>query len=169
MTSKSKDGGRDGERPSDSDNETYHVGYRNPPRETRFKPNQSGNPKGRPWRRPTLHATVAKVMKEQIKIRDGERELRMSNLDALVRTAFRRALNGDPKLFRALAVMLRIESGEDQGEEEANVHVSAADEAILTDFLMRHGVEPNRLESRIKDTHETPKPTGPTNPPGDKQ
>jgi hypothetical protein len=168
MTRKSKDGGRDGERPNDFEEEPYVVGYGNPPKETRFKLNQSGNPKGRPRRPPTLQSTVAKVMKEQIKIREGERELRMSNLEALVRSAFRRALNGDPKILKMVTLMLRIERGEAQGEEIVDEKISAADEAILADFLLRHGVESDRSESQINETDATPKPAVAPKPPGDK-
>jgi hypothetical protein len=152
----------------DSEKKPYRVGFGKPPKETRFKPNQSGNPKGRPRRPPTLHATVAKVMKEQIKIREGERELRMSNLEALVRSAFRRALNGDPKILRMVNLMLSIERGEGQGEESVDGNISAADEAILADFLMRHGVEPSRSESQTNEADETPKSAGASTPLGDK-
>lgn len=39
----------------------YKVGYRNPPKETRFKPGQSGNPKGRP-KRPEISKYVAEQL-----------------------------------------------------------------------------------------------------------
>lgn len=121
--------------------EPYRVGYGRPPKETQFKPNQSGNPKGRPRRSPTTRAIVEKVLEERIDIREGERVVRMTNRHALARTAVRRALNGDPKLLRALSHVLRIEAEGDQGEADAPNVVSAADEAILADFITRHGME----------------------------
>jgi hypothetical protein len=154
--------------PDTPEEKPYSVGFKNPPKETRFKPNQSGNPKGRPRRPPTLQTTVAKVMKEQIKIREGERELRMSNLEALVRSAFRRALNGDPKILKMVTLMLRIERGEDQGEEIVDGNISAADEAILANFLMRHGVGPDRSENKTKGTDEASKSAAASNPGKDK-
>jgi hypothetical protein len=151
MARKSKSDGRRGERFNDFEEKPYSVGYGRPPEETRFKPNQSGNPKGRPRRVPTLHAVVAKVMEEKIEIREGERVLRMSNRYALVRNAMRRALNGDPKLFRALTDMMRIETGDEQGEVDANKTISAADEAILADFFARYGVEDGRCDDRVEE------------------
>ncbi len=39
----------DDERPADQTSTGgYDVGYRKPPKHTRFKPGQSGNPRGRP-------------------------------------------------------------------------------------------------------------------------
>lgn len=159
MARKNKGGGRPGKSTDEDGENPYSVGYGRPPKATQFKPNQSGNPKGRPRRIPTLHAVVAKVMEEQIEIREGERVLRMSNRYALARNAVRRALNGDPKLFRALAVMMRIESGEGQGEDEAKAYISAADEAILADFFARHGTEDRRSDDRADD--QTDEPTKP--------
>jgi hypothetical protein len=50
MATKRK-GGRRGNEINGGDEKPYRVGYGRPPLETRFKPNQSGNPKGRPRRR----------------------------------------------------------------------------------------------------------------------
>lgn len=124
-----------------ADDTPYRVGYGRPPLATRFKPNQSGNPKGRPRRPLSLHAVVQRVMDENVEIREGERVRRMTNQQALVRAAFRRALNGDPKLLRALALMMRVEIGLEQPEDEAAARVSPSDEAIVADYLARLGVE----------------------------
>jgi hypothetical protein len=86
------------------DEKPYRIGYGRPPLETRFKPNQSGNPKGRPRRPLSFHAVVEKVLEEKVEVREGDRISRMSNRQALARAAFRRALNGDPKLLRALVL-----------------------------------------------------------------
>src|SRR5262245_32817793 len=108
MATKRK-GGRRGNEIEVGDEKPYRVGYGRPPLETRFKPNQAGNPKGRPRRPLSLHAVVEKVLEEKVEIRVGDRILRMSNRQALVRTAVRRALNGDPKLLRTVAQLRRAE------------------------------------------------------------
>jgi hypothetical protein len=118
MATKRK-GGRRGNEIKVGDEKPYRVGYGRPPLETRFKPNQSGNPKGRPRRPQSLHAVVEEVLEEKVEIRVGDRILRMSNRHALVRTAFRRALNGDPKLLRTVALLMRGEVGLETPEAEA--------------------------------------------------
>src|SRR5262245_44223930 len=141
-----------------ADDKPYRVGYGRPPPATRFKPNQSGNPKGRPRRSASLCAVVQKVMDEKVEIRDGERVLRMSNRHALARAAFRRALNGDPKLLRALALLMRAEIGLELPENEAATPVSASDEAIVADYLARHRVELDEDSLQGNKTSESPLP-----------
>ena len=139
MATKRK-GGRRGNEIKVGDEKPYRVGYGRPPLETRFKPNQSGNPKGRPRRPQSLRAVVEKVLEEKVEIRVGDRILRMSNRQAFARTAFRRAFNGDPKLLRALVLLMRAEVGSEPPEDETATRVSASDEAILDAYLARHGV-----------------------------
>jgi hypothetical protein len=141
-----------------TDDKPYRVGYGRPPLATRFKPNQSGNPKGRPRRPPSLRAVVERAMDEKVEIRDGERVLRMSTRQALARAAFRRALNGDPKLLRALALMMRAEIGLEQAEDEAAAPVSASDEAIVADYLARHRVELDEDNPQGDKTADSPLP-----------
>jgi len=136
-----------------TDDKDYRVGYGRPPLATRFKPNQSGNPKGRPRRSLSLRAVVDKVLEEKIEIREGERVLRMSNRHALAR-----ALNGDPKLLRALALMMRVEMGSEQPEDEAAARVSPSDEAILADYRARCGVESDENNPQGDNTAEPPLP-----------
>jgi Family of unknown function (DUF5681) len=88
----------------------------------------------------SFDAVVEKVLEEKVAIREGDRILRMSNRQALVRTAVRRALNGDPKLLRTVAQLRRAEVGSGAAEDEAAAGASASDEAILANFLARHGV-----------------------------
>jgi hypothetical protein len=158
MTGKNKTDGRLGKKFNAADEKSYRVGYGRPPLATRFKPNQSGNLKGRPRRPLSLRAVVEKVLEEKIDVREGDRVLRMSNRQALARAALRRALNGDPKLLRALALMMRAEIGLEQPEDGAAAHVSASDEAILADFLARHGTEPDHGNQEADKSAEPPLP-----------
>ena len=47
----------------------YAVGYRKPPTATRFKPVQSGNPKGRPKGSPNLATDLSTELGELITVR----------------------------------------------------------------------------------------------------
>jgi uncharacterized protein DUF5681 len=121
--------------------EPYAVGHGRPPLHSRFKPGQSGNPKGRAKGSHNLRTIVKQVSNEQILIREGDRLRRMSRMEALVRTIFTRAFKGDPKALGSLTVLLR-QIGLTESEETTTELVQGAEyAAIVADFLARHGVE----------------------------
>jgi hypothetical protein len=60
------------------------VGYCRPPKHTRFKPGQSGNPRGRPKGRKN-HATIlAEAFNREITIREGDRIRKVTTFEAIV-------------------------------------------------------------------------------------
>ena len=53
-----------------------HPNYRKPPRETQFKPGQSGNPGGRPKREPTVRDALQKALQREVPaVLDGRRQM----------------------------------------------------------------------------------------------
>jgi hypothetical protein len=141
MAKRTKDDGRGVYRADDE--KPYCVGYGRPPAETRFKPGVSGNPKGRRKKTPSFSEVTEQVLNEQIELRTGDRLLRMSNRQALVRSAIRQALNGKPRLLSVLPAIMRYENENLQGRADANLNLAAEDEAILADFLARHKTPEN--------------------------
>jgi hypothetical protein len=109
MTNKSKNGGREVDRANEAER-PFHVGYGRPPAETRFKPGVSGNPKGRSKKTPSFSDVTEQVLNEHVEMRVGDRVLRMSNRQALVRSAIRQALAGKPRLLTVLPAIMRYES-----------------------------------------------------------
>lgn len=124
--------------PAESAEEGYRVGYQCPPKHTQFKPKQSGNPKGRPRRTPRLKEEFMKVWGEKVQIREGTRVVRMSNVEAFVRAAVRRAINGDTKAIRAILLLSQIDEATAQGNNDSETSQSAHDKAILADFITRN-------------------------------
>ena len=49
----------------------YEVGYSKPPKHSRFKPGQSGNPKGRAKGTPNLKTDLSQELAERIRVREG--------------------------------------------------------------------------------------------------
>ncbi|MDH3668977.1 MAG: DUF5681 domain-containing protein [Paracoccaceae bacterium] len=92
----------------------YEVGYAKPPKDTRFKPGQSGNPRGRPKgaknKRPALNEERMKnlILDEayrSIKVRDGVRQVTIPVAQAVIRSiAVNAAKNriGAQRLFSEL-------------------------------------------------------------------
>ena len=53
----------------------YEVGFGKPPKHTRFKKGRSGNPKGRPRKKPDLYNELTKVLREKVtRTVDGQTE-----------------------------------------------------------------------------------------------
>ncbi|TFL16158.1 DUF5681 domain-containing protein [Jannaschia formosa] len=101
--------------PSPASAARYEVGYAKPPVETRFKPGQSGNPKGRPKgsknRRPALNEERLKdiILAEayrEITVRDSGRDVTVPMAQAIVRALAVNAAKGQHRAQRLFAEML---------------------------------------------------------------
>ena len=51
----------------------YEVGFAKPPKRTQFKKGRSGNPYGRPRKKPDLYGELTKVLREKVTV-EGEQE-----------------------------------------------------------------------------------------------
>lgn len=76
------------------------VGYRQPPRSTRFRKGQSGNPRGRPRNR---HREIPyhTVLGQMVTIREDGRERRVTAAEAFLLHLTRKGLQGDSAAARA--------------------------------------------------------------------
>ena len=117
--------------------EPYTVGYGRPPLHSRFKPGQSGNPKGRAKGALNLRTIVKQVSNEQILIREGDRPRRMSRLEALVCTTFTRAFKEDPRALASLIMLLRQIGLTESDETTTELLQGPEYAAIVADFLAR--------------------------------
>jgi Family of unknown function (DUF5681) len=133
----------------------YAVGFGRPPKHSQFRPGKSGNPRGRPKKRASLQDIVTAVLFEKMEVRVGERTHKIASVDALVRTAMNRALKGDHKFLMSVIAFIRM-SG--LCEMDANAAISGvdrnADEAILADFLKRHGFGTEATTPSVTETKE---------------
>ena len=127
------------------DKDDNRVGYRRPPVNTRFQPGQTGNPKGRPKGTANLRTDLRDELSEHIRVREGERDLKVSKQPAMLKALVAKALRGDA---RAANVVLGLVSKlfEAAVPVEPVPSLTADDQAILERFLAR------RMST------ETPKP-----------
>jgi hypothetical protein len=121
------------------------VGYASPPRATRFKPGQSGNPKGRPRGVPTIQDALTKEAARMVKLRQGDRTIKMPKIVALARRLFASALEGD--LGAARMVLQLVES-----PQESQPETSAVDAQVVRRVLRRYA----HLITEAEDRDESP-------------
>lgn len=85
---------------SDNSDDDYEVGYGKPPKSTRFKKGQSGNPRGRPKKlAPSVAGQVSRLMREQYSARVNGELVSMTGEEMIARRLMEKALKGDPKAF----------------------------------------------------------------------
>src|SRR5215469_546672 len=94
----------------------YDVGYRRPPKATRFKPGQSGNPKGRSKGSANLATDLSAELNEQITVREGGQARRLTKQRALIKSLTARALQGDVRATTALLALYARVICEPEGE-----------------------------------------------------
>jgi len=136
-----KNGGRsNGPRKSRGAGPDYEIGYGKPPAQTRFKPGQSGNLRGRPKRSRNFRTLFDHALDQKVTIREGDKERTVTKREALVATVVNGALMKDPKAFAALLAMERaIGLISAEPEESSQPELSADDHAVIADFVRRRG------------------------------
>lgn len=117
----------------------YAVGYKKPPKVTRFKKGKSGNPKGRPKNSRNLMTLIDAELDKPVMLQENGRTLTLTKREALAKRLVNNALGGDARSTSSLIQMshLKFES------EDEIVELSEAD---LEHF--------NRLKQRLIDSKE---------------
>lgn len=123
--------GDDDDGPEGSD---YEVGYGRPPKATRFKPGQSGNPRGRPKGAKSIPALLEGELNRKLRVREGNRERMLTKRELLVR---RLVANGLQKGGRDGELVLRLVASHAGEPDPASLPqaLDAQDEAILQRFM----------------------------------
>jgi hypothetical protein len=124
---------------SDKNKSDYEIGRGRPPKHTRFKPGQSGNLRGRPKGTRNLRTDLAEELAERIPINEGGRRHAVSKQRGMVKQLVAKALKGD---VRAANTILDLTERlfDARADADTSSALAAQDQAIITDFLRRHGV-----------------------------
>ena len=110
------------------------VGYRRPPKHSRFQPGRSGNPRGRPPGVKSLSDIVRKIVGQKVTITENGRTRRVPRLEAILLRAAGEASRGDARALRLLLQLTERygESAQTGAERETT---AAEDIAILRRYL----------------------------------
>ncbi len=120
----------------------HRVGFKNPPRHTRFQKGRSGNPRGRPKGTRNLRSDLQDELEERISVSQGGTKRVVSKQRAMIKSLLARALQGDSRAAgRILDLVVRILPQDEP--EPPHQELGRDDAAILRTYE-------ERLVRRIK-------------------
>jgi hypothetical protein len=137
--------GKNERRPGDP----YEVGFGKPPKRTQFKKGRSGNPKGRPRKKPDLYSELTKVLREEVTV-EGQQE-KVTVQQALLLRLRDEALRGElwaPKLLQKVVAALP-ESGAESGRIDMR-SIGAKFDRIMAELAHKKaeaGQDPEKAEA----------------------
>ena len=114
----------------------YEVGYGKPPRDSQYRPGQSGYPAGRRKGVRNLKTDVKRTLAMPVKVTKGGRTRTRSTQEAALMVLREKALNGNTRaLERILELAFRFNNDE-AGQAQ---QLPADDQAILAAYVARLG------------------------------
>jgi hypothetical protein len=122
---------------SESAAERERVGYGRPPKATRFRAGQSGNPRGRPKGARNLNTIVAAALSERVTVNENGRRRRIPKLDAAIKQLVNRAASGE---MRATQLILALAQANDAHPAQQGAdRLIDADAIVIAELARRTG------------------------------
>ena len=118
----------------------YEVGYGKPPRHTRFKKGQSGNPRGRPSGSKNLKTLLNEALNERVVVAEEGGRRKITKREAIVTQLVNRSASAD---FRAIKILLDMVRDIESQTELASAETSAfseADEKVIEQLRARFSI-----------------------------
>ena len=121
----------------------YEIGRGKPPRSSRFKPGQSGNPGGRKKGNLNLSTVLRSVLESDIDVTESGRRRTVAVLEAIILRQVQDALRGQPRAIDSLLDRYERHSGRDyeQVEESAEEDLLLLERALKARRRRQHGGE----------------------------
>jgi hypothetical protein len=94
------------------------VGYGRPPKSTRWKKGQSGNPSGKAKKEASLRATLKKIAGQEIVVHENGAAVSMRRDEAMLQAIVVKAMKGDLAAVKFIAEMIGIEPESSAGPPE---------------------------------------------------
>lgn len=113
----------------------YEVGYKKPPKHTRFQPGVSGNPKGKPKKNTTFEEEVRAIFKTRMTVTKNGKNVSLTKRQLLLEQIVNGAINKDPTLMRMALPLLKM------ADDVPELEVLPGDEKALKDLLRKYNID----------------------------
>ncbi len=114
----------------------WRVGYRRPPIGARFRPGQSGNPRGRPKGMPNLGTVIAATLKEKVVVvTENDRQRRITKLEVAVKQLVNRAAKGEARATQLLFAL--VEANERRPGQPSPDRIAEPDKFVIGEIVRR--------------------------------
>ena len=116
------------------DQRDYEIGFGRPPKATRFKPGESGNPRGRPKGSRPVGAVLQEVLHQRIPVTENGRTRRLPALEVMLRRLANEAMRSEPSAVKLMLSL--VDRYAEAPEATLSVdEVLAEDQAIIARYL----------------------------------
>ena len=127
--------------PRDKNGE-YEVGYGKPPRHTRFKKGQSGNPRGRPKGSKNLTTLLGEALNEPVIVAENGGRRKITMREAIIKQLVKRSATADLRAIKILLDMVRDIEGQIEPAFESRTFTEA-DEKVIEQLRARFSKRKN--------------------------
>jgi hypothetical protein len=111
------------------------VGYKKPPRHTRFRPGQSGNPRGRQKGLRNFGTDVKATLEAKVAVNENGGRKRVSTQEAMLLRLREKALKGDTRALDLLIRLAQLFNHDGPGEAGGEQEMAAEDREILDAYV----------------------------------
>ena len=115
----------------------YEVGYGKPPRDTRFKEGQSGNPRGRPPGAKNLKTLLSEALNEPVVVAENGGHRKITKRQAIITQLVNRSATADLRAIKILLDMLRDIESQTVPASPETAAFTVADEKVIEQLRAR--------------------------------
>jgi hypothetical protein len=115
----------------------YEVGYGKPPRHSRFKRGQSGNPRGRAPGAKNLRTLLSEALNERVIVTENGGRRKVTKREAIIKQLVNQSATADWRAIKILLDLIREIEGQSEPASPETSAFSEGDEKVLEQLRAR--------------------------------
>jgi hypothetical protein len=119
----------------------YEVGYGKPPRHTRFRKGQSGNPQGRPKESKNLATLLKEALNEPVIVAENGGRRKITMREAIIKQLVKRSATADLRATKILLDLVREFEGHSEPGSAETGAFTEVDKKVIEQLRARFAPE----------------------------